>query len=97
MSSDPKRIIVTESRCNAGSVHTVLVYHQNFPEMHIEDVSPEAAAKHLVNRFEASRGVAPDSLHRDALRLAIDDVRAFLEYDEHIHHGHDAQGHNLSA
>ena len=48
MSPDPKRIIVTESRCQACDVHTVLVYHQNFPEMRIEGMTAEQAADHLV-------------------------------------------------
>ena len=41
MSADPRRIIVTESCCHACDVHTVLVHHQNFPEMRIEGMSAE--------------------------------------------------------
>ena len=44
MSADPRRIIVTESCCQACDVHTVQVYHQNFPEMRIEGMSAERAA-----------------------------------------------------
>src|SRR5690242_16565448 len=36
MSNDPKRIIVTESLCNACSTHNVNVHHEHFPEMRIE-------------------------------------------------------------
>jgi hypothetical protein len=84
MSSDPKRVIVTESTCNATSVHTVRVHHQSFPEEHVEDASPELAARHLMNRLEASRGIAPDPLHRDALRLAIGDLQAFIGTEQKI-------------
>ena len=90
--ADPKRIVVTESCCHVCSVRNVSVYHEQFPEMRIEDVTAEHAAKHLVNRLEAQRGTAPDSLYREALRQAIDDVRAFLDREGPIHLGRDAQG-----
>ena len=73
MSADPRRIIVTETCCHACSVHTVHVHHENFPEMRIEDISAEQAARHLANRLEAARATAADALHRDAVRLAIDE------------------------
>jgi hypothetical protein len=84
MSSDPKRVVVTETTCNATNVHTVQVYHQSFPEEHVEDGSPELAARHLVNRLEASRGIAPDPLHGDALRRAIGDLEAFIASEQKI-------------
>ncbi len=82
MNGDPKRVIVSETTCNATNVRTVQVYHQSFPEEHVEDASPELAARHLVNRLEASRGVAPDPLHRGALRQAIADLQAFVESEQ---------------
>ena len=91
-SADPKRIVVTESSCHACSVRNVLVHHQQFPELRIEHVSAEQAAKHLVNRLEAQRGTAPDPLHREVLGQAIDDVRAFLDREGPVHLGRDAQG-----
>jgi hypothetical protein len=91
-SADPKRIVVTESCCHACSARNILVHHGQFPELCIEDVSAEHAAKHLVNRLEAQRGTAPDSLHREALRQAIDDVRAFLDREGPVHLGRDTQG-----
>ena len=39
MSNDPRRIIVTESCCHSCNVHTILVHHQTFPELRIEDLS----------------------------------------------------------
>jgi hypothetical protein len=90
--ADPKRIVVTESCCHACSVRTIAVHHEQFPELRVEDVSAEHAAKHLVNRLEAQRSTAPDSLHRSPLRQAIDDVRAFLDREGPLHVGRDAQG-----
>ncbi len=95
--ADPKRIVVTESCCHACSVRNILVYHEHFPELRNEDVSAEHAAKHLVNRLEAQRGTAPDKLRREALRQAIDDVRAFLDREGPLHVGRDAQGYPPSS
>jgi len=64
---DARRIIVTESSCRACSVRTVYVYHENFPEMRVEDISAEQAALHLASRLEAAHAAAADSLHRDAV------------------------------
>ena len=93
LNADARRIIVTESRCHACSVHTVYVHHRNFPEMRIEDISAEQAALHLANRLEAARASAPDSLHREAVRQAIDDIRAFLDREGAAHVGRDAHQH----
>lgn len=93
MNADARRIIVTESHCHACTVHTVYVHHRNFPEMRIEDISAEQAALHLANRLEAARASAPDSLHREAVRQAIDDIRAFLDREGAAHVGRDAHQH----
>jgi hypothetical protein len=91
MNADPRRIIVTESCCHACSVRTVHVHHEHFPEMRVEDISAEHAARLLVNRLEAARGTTPDSWHREAVRLAIDDLRAFLDREGPTHLGRDVQ------
>ena len=90
--ADPKRIVVTVSCCHACTVRNILVHHEHFPELRIEDVSAEYAAKQLVNHLEAQRGMAPDPSHREALVQAIDDVRAFLDREGALHVGRDAQG-----
>lgn len=90
--ADPKRIVVTESCCHACSVRNIVVHHERFPELRVEDVSAEDAARHLVNRLETKRGEATDSVHREALRNAVDDVRAFLDREGPVHIGRDAQG-----
>jgi hypothetical protein len=93
MSADPRRIIVTETCCHACSGRTVHVYHEHFPEMRVEDLVAEQAARLLANRLEAACGTVPDSLHREAVRLAIDDLRAFLDHEGPVHLARDAQGH----
>jgi hypothetical protein len=97
MDTDPRRIIVTESNCHACSVQTVFVHHHNFPEMRIEDITAEHAARDLANRLEAARATTTDSPHREAVRQAIDDVRAFLDREGHPHPGRDVQGRALQS
>ena len=53
-SADPKRIIVTESCCHACNVHSFLVHHQTFPEMRVEAMSADRAARQLANRLESA-------------------------------------------
>lgn len=89
MSNDPKRIIVTERRCPSCSVHTVLVHHQTFPELQIEDLSAEKAAGHLVNRLGATLDSTLDPLHRKAIQLALADAQAFLDREGYAHPGRD--------
>ena len=89
MSADPKRIIVTESRCPSCSVHTVLVHHQTFPELQIEGLSAEKAAGHLVNRLGATLDSALDPLHREATQHALADAQAFLDREGYAHPGRD--------
>jgi hypothetical protein len=95
--ADPKRIIVTESCCHACSVQNIVVHHEQFPELRIEDVSAEHAANHLVNRLEAQLGTVHDPSHREPLRQAIDDVRAFLDREGPLHICRDAQGYPPQA
>lgn len=92
MNADPKRIIVTESCCHSCSVHTVRVHHENFPELRIEGVSAEVAAGHLANRLAAAHDSVTDLAHREAIRGALDDMRAFLERQGPTHPGRDLAG-----
>lgn len=92
MSADPRRIIVTESRCQACSVHTVHVHHQNFPEMRIEGMSAGQAADHLADRLTATLDFVSDPSHREAVRVAIDDTRAFLDREGAVHLARDLSG-----
>jgi len=79
MTSDPRRIIVTESCCGACSTHMFRVHHQGFPEMQIEGESAEQAVQLLATRLESDLDCISDPSHHEAGRLAIDDARAFLD------------------
>ena len=89
MGKDPRRIIVTECLCNACSTHTVEVYHQSFPEMRIEGMSAEQACAHLAERLRAALDSVSDPSHREAVRVAIDDTRAFLDREGAAHPARD--------
>ncbi len=39
MSTDPRKIIVVEGSCDGCGVHAIHVYHQDFPEMRIEQAT----------------------------------------------------------
>ncbi len=79
VSANPKGIIVTESRCQASGVHFVLVHHETFPEMHIEALSIERAARHLANRLKASLDSDVDPSRREVVLRALADAEAFLD------------------
>jgi hypothetical protein len=85
MSADPRQVIVTESCCQACDVHTVRVHHQCFPEMQVEGMSAEQAADHLAERLTAALDSASDPSHYEAVRVAIDDTRAFLNREGAVH------------
>jgi hypothetical protein len=89
MSADPKRIIVTESCCQACGVHVVLVHHETFPEMRVEALSAERAAGHLANRLKAILDSVPDPSHREAIEVAIADTQAFLGREGYAHPARD--------
>jgi hypothetical protein len=93
MSADPRRIIVTESCCQGCDVHTVQVYHENFPEMRIEGMSAEQAADHLVDRLTANLDSVSDPSHLEAVRAVIDDTRAFLDREGAVHPARDFSSH----
>jgi hypothetical protein len=95
--ADPNRIIVTDSCCHACKIHSFLVHHRTFPEMCIEAMSADRAARQIANRLESALGMVSDPHHRQEIRLAIDDARAFLDREGRCAHSHcDAQGHHPS-
>jgi hypothetical protein len=95
--ADPERIVVNESCCRACKVHSFLVHHQTFPEMRMEAMSADRAARQLANRLEAALGMVSDPHHRQEIRLAIDDARAFIDREGSCAHSRcDAQGHHPS-
>jgi hypothetical protein len=85
MNVDPGKVIVTESRCGACSTETVQVYHQSFPEMRFAGQSAEEAAERLANQLEGSLDAVSDPPHREPVRQAIADLRAFLNWEGAAH------------
>ena len=85
MSADPKRIIVTESRCQSCGVHVVLVHHETFPEMRVEALSAERAAGHFANRLKAILDSTPEPSRREDVLRALADVQAFLDREGAAH------------
>jgi hypothetical protein len=94
MNNNSKSIIVTDSLCSACDVHTVEIYHENFPELRVEGVSAEQAADHLADRLLAALDNVSDVSHRKAVRLALVDVRAFLDREGAVHLARDLSGVN---
>jgi hypothetical protein len=92
MSVDPRRIIVTESCCHTCDVHTVQVHHESFPEMRIEGATAERAADVLADRLTAALDSVCDTTHSEAVRVAIDDTRAFLAREGAVHLARDLPG-----
>ena len=78
MNADPRNVIVTDSHCDACSTDTIGVYHQGFPELRLSAISAEAAAERLARRLEGFLDAVSDPPHREPVRRAIADVRAFL-------------------
>ena len=78
MSSDPKRVIVTQSSCHHCGVDAIEVYHQHFPEMRISGDSDHQAAERLLAHLESELDAVSDPLHRDPVQRAITDVQAFV-------------------
>lgn len=89
MSNNSKSIIVTESLSNACSIHTIEVHHENFPELRIEGITVEQAAEHLADRLSASLDNVSDPSHRESVRLALTDVRAFLDREGAVYPARD--------
>ena len=92
MSTDPRKIIVVEDHCGTGGVHAFHVYHQDFPEMRFEGETTEQAADQLAVRLTAALDNVSDSSHREAVQVAIADVRAFLNREGAGHPGQDPSG-----
>ena len=78
MSSNESMVVVTEDSCNACGTHRVDVHHQSFPEMRVRGESGQQAAENLITRLESNLDAVSDPSHREPVRLAIADVRAFL-------------------
>ena len=78
MSTDPKPIIKVETRCLACDVHTYLIHHRSLPELQVEGLSPDEAAKRLVNRLTAALDSARDPSEREQFETALAEARTFV-------------------
>lgn len=87
MNADPRKVIVTERHCSTCSTETVEAYHESFPEMRLGGTSAGQAAERLARRLKGSLDVVCDPPHREPVRQALADVRAFLNRE-----GHPARG-----
>jgi quercetin dioxygenase-like cupin family protein len=79
IAAERDKVIVTEQTCACHAVHTQQIHHRDFPEIHVEGLSPGDAAVHLVDRLTCVLDSAASVHHRDKVEKAIDDVRAFAE------------------
>ena len=75
MTADPNRIIVT----TGATADAVQVHHHNIPELHPDGESPETASENLPRALTRKIDGVPDDHHREAIRRALADVRAFVE------------------
>ena len=75
MTADPSRIIVT----TGATADAVQVHHHDIPELHSDGESPVIAAENVANALARESDSVPDDHHREAIRRALADVRAFVE------------------
>jgi hypothetical protein len=79
MRADARKITVVESPCDVCGTQRTFVFHEAFPELRIAGPSTEQAAQQLAARLTADLEVVTDPAHREPVRLAIADVRAFVD------------------
>ena len=77
MVSNPNQVIVVPRAHDGLLIHGISAHHRDFPEVHAEGNSPEAAARRLAELLALSLDNAPSDWRRQNLQQAIADVRAF--------------------
>lgn len=77
MIGDPNKVISTDTTCACQAVHTHHVHHRDFPEVHVEGLTPCEAAQYLAGRLTSLLDTTTTDQHRDRVRRAIDDVERF--------------------
>ena len=75
MTVDPDKIIVT----TGATADAVQVHHHDIPELHSYGESPAIAAENLAHALTREIDSVADDHHREAIRRALADVRAFVE------------------
>lgn len=79
MDTHPEPILEIKTRCLACDVQTYLVHHRTFPELQVEGLSADEAAKHLVNRLSATLEGTHIPQEREAVEAALAEARSFLD------------------
>lgn len=74
-----ENVIVTDTMCACHAVHTIHVHHRDFPEVHVEGLTPGDAAEHLIHRLTSVLDSTASQVHRERVEGAIADVREFVE------------------
>jgi hypothetical protein len=72
MPADAKRVVVSTGQTTQYGAH-----HHDYPELRAEGESAEDAVANLVVDLEREIEAAADELHREPLRRALADARAF--------------------
>ena len=75
MATDTSKVTATAG----ASPETVLVYHNDFPDLRADGDSLEDAAANLVQDLTRAAADAEDDDVRSSLHRAIADVQAFIE------------------
>lgn len=78
MGADSRNVFVIENSCNICGGEAISIYHQNFPELRVGGQTVCEAAERLVNRLDSALDVVADPIHREPVRQAIADVKAFM-------------------
>lgn len=75
IAADPSKVIVT----TGATPDAVKVHHGDLPELQADGETPEAGAANLLLDLIRELDGVPDDLHREPLKRALADVRAFME------------------
>ncbi len=78
MNADARKLTITKQSCGTCGTGTTRVVHQTFPELQISGRIAEQAVAQLAGRLTVAMDVVADP-HREPLRQAIADTRAFLD------------------
>jgi hypothetical protein len=77
MVSNPDQVILIPEEHDGLFIHVTSAHHRDFPEVHAEASSPEAATTRLAELLALSLDNAPSDWSRQYLEQALEDVRAF--------------------
>jgi hypothetical protein len=81
MMSDPSQVISSTGDHPFHLIHSLSVYHRNFPEVRGEGSTPEDTAARLAALLSRTLDNVSSDWRRVILERAIEDVRAFAKPD----------------